>query len=144
MWYNLAASRSASGEKPPTEWRNQLAERMTATQLALAQDMARNWRPKPEQSASLDFSALTPFDPSPAPDRKPLSLDEANAMVRALIEVQTALGALGYDPGPADGILGSKTRAAIRAYQAAVGMRVDGQVSNALLALRSSATFPRT
>jgi S1-C subfamily serine protease len=67
---------------------------------------------------------------------KSLSLGEANAMLRAsrASEVQAALGTLGYDPGPADGILGSRTRAAIRAYQASVGLPIDGEVSDALLA----------
>jgi hypothetical protein len=40
--------------------------------------------------------------------------------------IQTKLGALGYRPGPADGIAGSRTRAAIRAYQKVHNLRVDG------------------
>ncbi len=47
--------------------------------------------------------------------------------------IQQALSQLGYAPGPIDGIAGANTRAAIRRYQAAVGLPVDGKVSLALL-----------
>jgi S1-C subfamily serine protease len=131
MWSNLAAARYAQGEKRDLaiQSRDFAAEKMTADQLALAQDMARNWRPKPE---------------SPGKRPRTISIEEAygraipddhrGASRSDVIDVQAALAALGYDPGPADGILGSKTRAAIRAYQAALGLRVDGEVSDALLA----------
>jgi peptidoglycan hydrolase-like protein with peptidoglycan-binding domain len=46
--------------------------------------------------------------------------------------VQTALAKLGYDPGPADGVAGQKTRAAIREYQEHANLTVDGQVSQEL------------
>lgn len=40
--------------------------------------------------------------------------------------VQTALAALGFDPGPIDGITGPRTRAAVTAYQHAAGIDPDG------------------
>jgi peptidoglycan hydrolase-like protein with peptidoglycan-binding domain len=43
--------------------------------------------------------------------------------------VQKALTELGYDPGPVDGAMGSRTRSAIRAFQTALGLPVDGEVS---------------
>jgi osmotically inducible lipoprotein OsmB len=48
--------------------------------------------------------------------------------------IQTGLGKLGYDAGPADGMAGPKTRAAIRQYQERHQLLVDGQPSDALLA----------
>ncbi len=47
--------------------------------------------------------------------------------------IQNALAELGYHPGPIDGIAGANTRSAIRRYQAAAGLPVDGKVSMALL-----------
>lgn len=41
-------------------------------------------------------------------------------------EVQAALFSLGYQPGPADGHMGLKTRAAIVAFQRAAGLYPDG------------------
>ncbi|AHE98962.1 lytic murein transglycosylase [Thioalkalivibrio paradoxus] len=51
-----------------------------------------------------------------------------------VIELQTALNAMGYDSGEVDGILGPATRNAIRAYQQAEGMIPDGFPDPILLA----------
>lgn len=48
-------------------------------------------------------------------------------------QAQTLLAELGYDPGPADGLLGSRTVQAIREYQKAAGLPVDGRVSTRLI-----------
>ncbi|MCF3595243.1 lytic murein transglycosylase [Rhodobacteraceae bacterium LMO-12] len=48
--------------------------------------------------------------------------------------LQARLTAAGYDAGTADGVLGKKTEAAIRAYQQAKGLAVTGEPSQALLA----------
>ena len=47
-------------------------------------------------------------------------------------QVQQRLAELGYDPGPTDGTLGPRTRAAIQAFQRARGLGVDGNASPAL------------
>lgn len=47
QWYNLAA---AHGYEAAAKWRDRLALDMTATQIAEAQFLARNWRPKPDDS----------------------------------------------------------------------------------------------
>ena len=43
-----------------------------------------------------------------------------------ILELQTALIAAKFDPGPADGIAGPKTRQAVREFQAKNGLEVDG------------------
>ena len=48
-------------------------------------------------------------------------------------ELQQRLTRAGYDAGTADGVLGSKSEAAIAAYQRANGLAVTGQPSRALL-----------
>jgi S1-C subfamily serine protease len=53
--------------------------------------------------------------------------------------VQQRLTDLGYDPGPVDGVVGARTRTAIRVFQADVGLPVDGQVSDRLIAALSDA-----
>jgi len=46
-WYNLAA---ANGYGEGAKWRDRLAFDMTPTQIAEAQLLARNWRPKTQES----------------------------------------------------------------------------------------------
>ncbi|HSI39768.1 MAG TPA: lytic murein transglycosylase [Xanthobacteraceae bacterium] len=58
---------------------------------------------------------------------KPLSRTER-------IELQHLLAARGYDVGTADGVLGGKTRVAIRDFQSRAGMLPDGQPSGEVLA----------
>jgi S1-C subfamily serine protease len=48
--------------------------------------------------------------------------------------VQALLNELGYDVGPIDGIMGEKTRDAIRRYQRQMDIPADGQASTELLA----------
>ncbi len=43
--------------------------------------------------------------------------------------IQEELKALGFDPGPVDGIYGSRTRAAVRAFQSEHGLPMDGIVT---------------
>ncbi len=43
-------------------------------------------------------------------------------------ELQQALSAAGYEPGPADGTFGQQTEAAVVAFQEANGLAVDGRV----------------
>ena len=45
-------------------------------------------------------------------------------------EVQEALKAKGNDPGPIDGRMGPKTRAALKSFQEANGLKATGQLDN--------------
>ncbi len=59
-------------------------------------------------------------------DDRPLSRLEVE-------EIQNRLLALGYHPGTPDGVLGSKTRAALKAYQRSNGEAADGYPTAGLL-----------
>ena len=119
MWFNLAA---AQGNKLATKNRDRIARRMTPTQLAEAQRLALAWRPRKQVAAS------SRPDAGGATDNR-----------RRIAGIQRGLASLGYDPGPADGILGPKTRAAVRAFQAREGLPVTGTVSASLVAALGSA-----
>ena len=132
-WFNLAASRFSSSEQELREKgvrnRDRVAARLTPAQLAKAQRLAREWRPRtstaqpPVQGRSPSHSA------APAP-RAPKTGAESDR--DRIANLQRALRRLGYDPGPVDGIPGARTRAAIRAFQADAGLPVTGQVSERL------------
>jgi len=53
--------------------------------------------------------------------------------------IQRALAQNGYDPGPADGLMGMRTRRAIQKFQQDHGLKVDGESSGALLAALTGA-----
>jgi peptidoglycan hydrolase-like protein with peptidoglycan-binding domain len=46
----------------------------------------------------------------------------------AVLDLQEALKALGYNPGPIDGMFGATTEAAVKAFQQARSITVDGIV----------------
>jgi membrane-bound lytic murein transglycosylase B len=55
-----------------------------------------------------------------------------------ILEIQESLTKRGYDAGPADGVAGEKTRAAIGAFEKTLGKPTTGEASKAILeALRS-------
>ncbi|MFQ6553671.1 lytic murein transglycosylase [Aestuariibius insulae] len=65
------------------------------------------------------------------PDRFGLTIDMRR-------DLQRRLTAAGYDTGGTDGVIGPKSEAAIRAYQQAAGLPVNGQPSASLLRRLSS------
>jgi len=52
----------------------------------------------------------------------------ANMSTAKVMEIQKAVAAKGFDPGPIDGIFGHNTAAAVAAFQRSAGLVPDGQV----------------
>ena len=131
MWFNLAASR---GEAAAVEERDALAEKMTPAQIATAQERAMEWQPGGERAQA----PVAPATPSPA--APPAAPDSGPPPPRAIREAQALLGALGYRPGPADGIWGRRTGAAYRAFLRDAGLPdAETLTPEALRALRAVA-----
>ena len=59
------------------------------------------------------------------------SASEADPKV---FEAQELLARLGYNPGPADGVTGERTRVAVRAFQREVGMEPNGVINENVVA----------
>ncbi len=56
-----------------------------------------------------------------------------------IASIQRDLASLSYRPGPADGIMGRKTRGAIRAFQTKTGLPITGELSKKLeVAIRAA------
>jgi len=141
MWLNLAAAGETDGELRDklAEARDRVAARLSPAQRAQAQKMARNWRPtvaaRSEGGASAVGGAQRNEPPASRVERETRDLQEEVRRLQARLRiklVQERLAELGYDPGPVDGIVGPRTRAAIREFQADVGLPVDGHVSDGL------------
>lgn len=114
MWLNLAASQ---GHDKAAEARDALAKRMTPEQLARAQDLARQ---------RLAMAAPAPSPAAAAPGRA-IGKEE-------IATVQRRLAALGYKPGPADGVMGARTRTALKAWQREGGLPETGEIDTTVLA----------
>jgi peptidoglycan hydrolase-like protein with peptidoglycan-binding domain len=80
---------------------------------------------KEEAAAGQDAGRLA----SPPVKRK-TAASPSRSLVMA---IQKQLANLGYGPGLADGVIGSKTRAAIKAFQAVTGLAETGKASRDLL-----------
>jgi len=112
-WYDLSA---LAGYSPAATARDALAPQLTSNQLQAATNLASTWR---HDTRTADGGSSAP---APA----------AYAAPYTLRNVQSALNQLGYAAGAVDGLIGAKTRGAIRAYQIDAGLPVSGEPSVAL------------
>ncbi len=78
------------------------------------------------------------------PDGIPLTPPRTVSDRASLTEIQQLLTDLGFDPGPVDGRVGNKTNTAIRLYQATLGLKVDGEPTDHLLAHLRTVTGDET
>ncbi len=126
MWYNLAASQ---GLPKAAEARDALSRDMSAEQLAQAQDLARQRQ---------DMASARP--PAPPAARR-ITRDDVAV-------VQRRLNALGFDAGRPDGMLGPRTRTALRDWQDSAGLPVTGEIDSRVMAHLAEADLatvpPRT
>lgn len=119
MWYDLAAS---NGNTRAIAARDSIAAQLQSNDIDRAQDMAAVWR----------VSHQTVVNTSPAPAATtPVAITPTSAPY-SLRNVQVALSQLGYSVGTPDGVIGPKSRAAIRAFQVDSGLPTSGEPSRAL------------
>lgn len=103
-WLEVAALHGAGPVRArAVEAAGRLAPLLAAESAAAMREAARAFSPRAEPRAA-------PPDPAPTPA---LALSAAQ-----IAELQRRLTALGYDPGPADGVVGERTRRAVRRYLA--------------------------
>ncbi|MCC6984359.1 MAG: SEL1-like repeat protein [Bauldia sp.] len=130
-WFALAAS---AGDREAADRREVVANMLTPDQLAQARAAVLAWRVTP----ALETANAAPVaDPAWAvqPGAEPL---EGQDLVR---QVQALLAERGYDAGPPDGVIGARTRAAVRDFQRTSGLPVTGMIDNGLLVSLSAQTI---
>ena len=124
-WFAVAA---AQGDTDAAARRDEIAGILMPDQLAAARAAAEAWRPKrvvPEANT-------VPVPPG-GWDGGSAGISEADQ--RALVmKIQALLTERGYDPGPADGLEGPKTREAVRAFQRMIGAEETGSIDGSLFA----------
>lgn len=120
-WFALVAK---TGDKDAASKRDEIAKALRPEQLERARAASELWKPKPldAEANSVDVPAAwqTPGSQSAG------GIDTPKA-------VQDALNKSGYDAGSADGVVGSKTKAAIAQFQMDNGMNATGEIDASLI-----------
>jgi hypothetical protein len=102
--------------------------------------------PPPASAASLDTHGTTNPTAASGPAQPPAAVpDDRPLETYEIMEIQSRLKALGFEPGPLDGVPGSRTLDAARRYETARGRTAHDGLDRALLAdLRQDKAAPTT
>lgn len=123
-WFDISAR---GGDRDAASKRDDIAKALGADKLEAAKAIAASWEKKPwiNEANVLTRSALSWEDQD---TRK--SAISGKDLVR---KAQSLLNELGYEAGTADGVVGSNTDRAVRAFQIEIGEPVNGIISNRLI-----------
>ncbi len=124
-WFAIAA---AQGDNDAAQRRDEVAKLLPGDDLAKARAAVQAWHVKPPLADANGVST-----PEGGWDGPGSTLGEADraALVK---KIQTLLADQGFDPGPADGVAGARTRDAVKAYQRQNGIAATGQIDGTLVA----------
>ncbi|WP_180900641.1 SEL1-like repeat protein [Martelella soudanensis] len=124
-WFAVAAM---EGDAEAAKRRDEVAEALGDADLRRARKLADEWKAEaPDETAN---RLTSPREWVPDDLVAAATTVDKEAVVR---DIQTILNNNGYDAGPADGLLGAKTDAAIRAFQQANGFAADGAITPELV-----------
>jgi localization factor PodJL len=124
-WFAIAATQ---GDSDAAQRRDEVAKVLSGDDLAKARAATQAWHAKPPLADANGVST-----PPGGWDGPGSTLGEADraALVK---KIQTLLADQGFDPGPADGVAGARTRDAVKAYQRENGIAATGHIDGALVA----------
>ncbi|MEM1286963.1 MAG: peptidoglycan-binding protein [Pseudomonadota bacterium] len=138
QWFALAAN---AGDTEAVARRDEVASVLGEEALALARARVDSWEGTPVPAASV-------MVPQPeggwddGPVRAGSGASDADLARAAISEAQTLLAQRGFDPGPADGLIGPRTLDAVRAFRDAAGLDAGSTIDAELInALRSADTI---
>ena len=122
-WFAIAAK---AGDKDASAKRDTVAKQLRPDQLEVARGEVELWRPK-----ALDKNVNSVEIP---PEWTTVANVTASLTSAQMIQkTQDILTKLGFEPGPADGMMGKRTVNAIKLFQSRAGIAVTGKVSPNLL-----------
>ena len=124
-WFAIAA---AQGDRDATQRRDEVAKLLSGNDLAKARAAVQAWHAKPPLADANGVS--TPQGGWDAPGSTLGDADRAELVKK----IQTLLAEQGFDPGPADGVAGNRTRDAVKAYQRENGIAETGAIDGGLVA----------
>lgn len=130
-WFALAAN---AGDSEAVGRRDEVAGVLGEEALALARARVDNW-----QAIPIDRAAVEVDQPEGGWDDNPVRASgtgEVSTAQAMIAEAQALLAQRGYQPGPADGLIGPRTSDAVRAFRRSVGLEdadiIDAALLNAL------------
>ncbi|MEM6381448.1 MAG: peptidoglycan-binding protein [Pseudomonadota bacterium] len=125
QWFALAA---LAGDEEAVARRDEVAAVLGQEALALATARTESWQAIPVASA-----AIAVPQPEGGWDDDVPARAEASATRDMVAIAQSLLAERGYDPGPADGLVGPRTSEAVRAFRQSAGLGDSEQIDAALL-----------
>lgn len=136
FWFQIAANQGDADARARAEI---IEKRMTADEIARTRLLINSWRP-----ATLSQKANEVALPANGWQRSVKAAREGSDTSfnqrQLVILAQGYLARLGYNPGPADGVMGTQTRQAIRDFQQQYQLPVSGKVSPSLVSKLKAAT----
>ncbi|MCW2307085.1 peptidoglycan-binding protein [Rhodobium gokarnense] len=139
-WFALAARQ---GDTDAGKKRDEIANALDRQGLAAARLAVETWRAAPVDEKA---NGVTPHEEwGNAPERsasaRPQAVPAQVTQQQLTQSAQQLLTELGYDPGPADGVSGPRTRDAVMDFQRKAGLPVTGQVDGRLIKALSKETI---
>lgn len=125
-WFAIVAE---TGDSDARAKRDEVAGMLTAEQLENAKAAAALWRVKTPDPASNSYDIPAAWTES---SETTASIENFDVR-KAVSDLQRLLNDRGYDAGPADGLIGQKTRGAIVAFQRDAGLEPNGEINQALV-----------
>jgi len=123
-WFAVAAR---SGDQQAKQRQDEVEQALTPELLPKARSAASSFKPLPvDPQSNMVFAPEGGWEETTG---ETLHVGAPGLVQRA----QDLLIAHGYDPGPADGVFGEKTREAIAAFQRANDLEVSGEIDTGLI-----------
>ncbi len=136
FWFQIAANQGDTDARARAE---AIEKRMTADEIARTNLLINSWRP-----ATLSQKANEVVLPADGWQRSvetaQAGLDSAFNQKQLVILAQGYLSRLGFNPGPADGVMGTQTRQAIKDFQQENQLPVSGNIDPTLVSKLKAAT----
>jgi localization factor PodJL len=129
--YRWLAIAARAGDADAAAKRDMIAGAMRPDQLEKARGEAEIWKPAPLDPSANQATAKPEWKDAPEQraETEPTTPATPETARETIVKVQSMLAQMGYDPGPADGQMGERTREAIREFQKKTGLPVDGVIT---------------
>ncbi len=122
-WFAIAAK---AGDKDAARKRDTVAKQMRPDQLKSARGAVELWKPRELNKAANTVDIPAEWNTGP-------QITASLSSKQMILKTQALLAKLGFNPGPADGVIGSNTTKAIKEFQARAGISVNGKVTPELI-----------